>query len=111
VNGRSANAENRPSQTARIVALLRNRSPNWVGLPEILELRISQYSARIHQARHEWGVQIENRTETINGKKHSWFRLIEPTPELSRRSDGVTTAKPEVPGSLFGDLAPERYPR
>jgi len=49
----------------------------WVPLPEILSLRISQYSARIHEARHKWGLKIENRTETVNGAKHSWFRLLE----------------------------------
>ena len=70
--------ENRPTQTARIVAMFRERSPNWVPLTDILALKISQYGARIYQARHEWGLKIENRTETVNGKKHSWFRLVEP---------------------------------
>lgn len=74
----STEPERRPTQTARIVALLRERSPHWVPLPDILELRISQYSARIFQARHEWGLNIENRCENVDGVKHSWFRLIEP---------------------------------
>jgi len=69
--------EDRPTQAARIVNLLRSRAGEWVPLPEILDLHISQYSARIFQARHEWGLRIENRVETINGQKHSWFRLIE----------------------------------
>src|SRR5690242_6001327 len=99
----------RPCQTARIVDLLRSRSPHWVSLPEILELRISQYSARIHQARHKWGLPIENRTEIVGGKKHSWFRLVENPRPLS-------TLQPEYSASvsapsLFGELAPEsRYP-
>lgn len=102
--------ENRPSQAARIVHLLRSRSPHWVSLPEILELRISQYSARIHQARHQWGLPIENRVENVNGKKHSWFRLIEPGMGV-RLSSGAADCSPTVVlPSLFGELAPERYP-
>ena len=80
---RSSALENRPTQTARIVAMFRERSPNWVPLTDILALRISQYGARIYQARHKWGLNIENRTETIDGKKHSWFRLVEPPPAES----------------------------
>ena len=104
---RRQNLANHPTQTARIVNLLRLRSPQWVSLPEILELRISQYSARIHQARHKWGLSIENRTKIIGGKKHSWFRLIEPA-QPEPISAGWSPAA--LPPSLFGDLAPERYP-
>ena len=106
----SHSLERRPSQTARIVDLLRSRSPRWVSLPEILELRISQYSARIHQARHEWGFRIENRTEIINGKKHSWFRLIEPGVTLHVSSGAGNCSPAVVLPSLFGELSPERYP-
>ena len=73
--------ESRPTQTGRIVDLLRSHKGQWVPLPEILSLGISQYSARIHEARHRWGLDIENRVETVNGKKHSWFRLLESEPE------------------------------
>jgi hypothetical protein len=66
------------SQTARIVELLRSRHGAWVPLPEILDLRIAQFSARIHHARHVLGLRIENRTEMIDGVRHSWFRLVEP---------------------------------
>ena len=100
----------RPSQTARIVDLLRSRSPHWVSLPEILELRISQYSARIHQARHDWGLNIENRVENVNGKKHSWFRLVENRPAAQVCRAPENCPSPIVPPSLFGELAPERYP-
>src|SRR6185437_12673319 len=97
--------EHRPSQTARIVDLLRSRGPHWVSLPEILELRISQYSARIHQARHQWGLKIENRTEVVNGKKRSWFRLAEngPAAQVCRAPENCST--PMVPPSLFGELS------
>jgi hypothetical protein len=107
---RRSSLENLPSQTARIVALLRKRSPQWVSLPEILELRISQYSARIHQPRHEWGLPIENRTKVVHGEKHSWFRLVD-TGDAKPFSNGVGDCSAAViPPSLFGELAPERYP-
>lgn len=102
--------ESRPSQTARIVDLLRSRSPHWVSLPEILELRISQYSARIHQARHQWGLPIENLVENVNGKRRSWFRLIEPGMCVLPSSGAEDCSRAVVLPSLFGELAPERYP-
>ena len=103
------NLQHRASQTTRIVELLRSRSPHWVSLPEILELRISQYSARIHQARHKWGLYIENRTKVVGGKKHSWFRLVENKPAVAI-CRAPENSIPVVPPSLFGELAPERYP-
>ena len=75
-----AGVENRPTQTARLVELLRDRSPSWVPLPEILNLRISQYGARLYQARHEWGLKIESRVQIVDGVKYSWFRLIDTSP-------------------------------
>lgn len=101
----------RLTQTDRIVALLRERRPNWVSLSEILGLRISQYGARLHQARHEWGLNIENRVEIVNGEKRSSFRLIE-SPDLRTQAPGtpvpplsaVSDSFPE-----FGQLAKERY--
>lgn len=86
-----SNLDNRTTQTSRIVNLLRSRSPEWVPLPEILNLRISQYSARIHQARHKWGLPVENRTEIVNGEKHSWFRLVE-APAAESRTVPKTSA-------------------
>ena len=109
----SRRLENRPTQTQRIVELLRSRSPNWVSLPEVLNLRISQYAARIYQARHEWGLRIENRTEIVNGEKHSYFRLLEPERGATRELGAGPLANVRVErstDSLFGDLAPERYP-
>ena len=110
---RRATLEIRPSQTSRIVDLLRSRSPEWVPLPEILDMRprISQFSARVWEARHRWGLSIENRVENVGGEKRSWFRLIEPTQDVTR--PGVLRAYPPAaltPGSLFDELAPERYP-
>jgi hypothetical protein len=77
VTGRKENARH-ATQTDRIVELLRSRHEAWVPLPEILALGIAQYSARVHHGRHTLGLQIENRTEVIDGVRHSWFRLVEP---------------------------------
>lgn len=102
--------ESRPSQTARIVDLLRSRSPHWVGLPEILDMRprISQFSARVWEARHRWGLPIENKVEIVNGEKHSWFRLVEkPT---GRPSATVPVNHvPTPPFPQFGAMAKESY--
>ena len=65
------------TQTAYIVELLRSRRGDWIALSEILALHIAQYGARIYQARHEWGLKIENKTEVRDGVRHSWFRLVE----------------------------------
>lgn len=88
---RRTTLERHPTQTERIVALLRERRGQWVPLTDVLALRISQYSARIFQARHELGLNIENRVEIVNGEKHSWFRLVEdrepaPVPAVTRPS-------------------------
>ena len=70
----------RATRTNQIIELLRSHRNQWVPLPAILKLQISQYSARIHEARHKLGLNIENRTEVVDGKKYSWFRLVEPLP-------------------------------
>lgn len=61
------------SQAGRILNLL--STGEWVPLPRILELRISQYGSRVLELRRK-GFQIENRTETVDGVRHSWFRLV-----------------------------------
>lgn len=79
---------NAESQCGRILNLLSSASGDWVPLPSILALRISQYGTRIKELRDEWGIVIENRTETIDGVRHSWFRLVTSptshTPEASK---------------------------
>jgi Helix-turn-helix domain len=67
-------AKGRLSQRARLLRLL--LSANEIGLPEILDLRISQYNARISELRGQ-GFDIRNRSEHIDGVVHSWFRLVD----------------------------------
>ena len=65
------------TQRDRLLKLLRENSGRWVGLPRILDLRISQYSARVHELR-KMGHYIQNKTERHDGQVWSWFRLVEP---------------------------------
>jgi len=45
-------------------------------LSEILSMGARNYSARIWTARHKFGLQIENRTEVVDGIRHSLFRVV-----------------------------------
>jgi hypothetical protein len=40
-----------------------------------LSLGVAQYNSRIFELRKS-GFNIENRTESIEGIRHSWFRLV-----------------------------------
>ena len=62
----------RTTQRDRVLELL--RSKQWVTLPEILNLRIANYRARISEAR-KLGYQIECIGETVNGVRHTKYRL------------------------------------
>lgn len=76
-------------QSEKILSLLRSAHGAWVPLPEILALCIAQYNTRIFELRKR-GLNIENRTETVDGVKHSWFRLVDspalPAPVPSKPS-------------------------
>ncbi len=65
----------RKSQAAAVLRLLICARGSWVPLPEILKLGVAQYNARILELRR-LGFTIENRTERVNGARHSWFRLL-----------------------------------
>ena len=75
----------RPIQRQRILDLLSSRSGQWVPLPQLLDLRISQFGARILELRRE-GYQIENRTESVKDLfgstvRHSSYRLLSAEPK------------------------------
>lgn len=61
------------TQRAEILRLLIDARGAWVPLPEIMACA-AQYNARIFELRKNFN--IENRTETVDGVRHSWFRLI-----------------------------------
>ena len=92
----------RGTQRERLLKLLRENSEQWVGLPRILDLRISQYSARVHELR-KMGYCIENRIEHHNEQVRSWFRLVLPKvqenllePEPEPKRTGEHFLEPEI---------------
>ena len=49
------------------------KNPNvWIGLPQILDMKIAQYNSRLSELRDD-GMFIQNRIKTVNGQRHSWF--------------------------------------
>ena len=63
-------------QCDRILAVLKASEGQWVPLPRLLELQVSQYGARVHELRKR-GWQIENKSEyQTDGSRHTWFRLM-----------------------------------
>src|SRR6202035_5946429 len=65
-------------QRAKILALLTAAKGGEVPLPEIKALA-AQYNTRIHELRRA-GVRIPRpRMKTVNGQRHTWYRL-ESTP-------------------------------
>lgn len=60
-------------QHGKLMALFRNKPGEWIALPDILATGVAQYNARLLELRR-MGEQIENRTEWVNGARHSWFR-------------------------------------
>jgi hypothetical protein len=95
------------TQRERILNLLRSAKGAWVPLPEILALGIAQYNARIFELRRR-DLNIENRTETINGVCHSWFRLVDsptvPPPAPPKPSESWAD-RPRVTGLPLFDAA------
>src|ERR1019366_10121287 len=61
------------TQRDRILGLLVQSRGGWVSWPEITALA-AQYGTRILELRR-LGFRIENRTQTVAGSRHSWFRL------------------------------------
>jgi hypothetical protein len=66
-------APNAKTQRARILRLLIDARGGWVPLPQIIACA-AQYNARIFELRR-MGYSIENRTDRVDGVRHSWFRL------------------------------------
>lgn len=100
---------NRETQRARIRDLLVAAHGDWVPLPQIMKCA-AQYNARIHELRR-MGVCIPPpRTETINGQKHTWYR-IEFGETLAQRDEGPLAVPARQTFPEFGSLSPERrYP-
>ena len=96
------------TQRSRILELLTSAGGTWVPLPKILELKISQFGARILELRRS-GLKIENRTETIDGQRYSWYRLELGSSASPNSARSGTNAAPAVAVSLFADPGQVSY--
>jgi Helix-turn-helix domain len=96
-------ADSKKTQRARILSLLVQAKGAEVPLSAILDLRISQFGARIYELRKKLGFRIVNRTERVDGQTRSWFRLENYNP---------TTQQPQQPETeLLFELPPRlNYP-
>jgi hypothetical protein len=99
------------TQRAELLRFFLNAKGGWIPLPEILALGIAQYGARILELRR-LGFNIENRTEHVDGVRHSWFRLLnspatpapEPTKTEAPREATPWQERPRATGLPLFDL-------
>ncbi|MFI5090771.1 MAG: helix-turn-helix domain-containing protein [Terriglobales bacterium] len=88
-----SSGSDRQTQRGRILALLIAARGGWVPLPAILDLKISQFGARILELRRS-GLRIVNRRERVDGKIHSSYRLeVGPTPPTTKPTSPVPSGK------------------
>jgi hypothetical protein len=88
-----------------ILRLLIDARGGRVLLPEIMACA-AQYNARILELRR-MRFNIENRTERVDGARHSWLRLISSPPHAPKPAPAkaAPTWPPRTTGLLF-DLEP-----
>ena len=98
--------DSRATQRGKILALLIAARGDWVPLPEITECA-AQYNARIFELRR-LGFRIKNRTQDVNGVRHSWFRLETTYAQEAVATPSAAVAQPApqslMPFSAEGDL-------
>jgi hypothetical protein len=95
IQGDSELPRNVKGQRARILRLLLDAKGTWVPLPQILELHISQFGARILELRR-LNFRIENKTERDDsGVIHSWYRLVSDAPEAEIPESNPSKPAPE----------------
>jgi hypothetical protein len=79
------------TQRAAILRLLIEARGAWVPLPEIMACA-AQYNARILELRRAGFNIPKPRIETINGQKHTWYRLL-PSSAQAPVSSSFSAAK------------------
>jgi hypothetical protein len=96
------------TQRARFLQLLLEARGAEVGLPEILDLTISQFGARLKELR-SLGFHIENRQETRDGQRLSFYRLrLDSAPTSPAQNLPEPKSESGAPATLFEILPPER---
>jgi|HubBroStandDraft_2_1064218.scaffolds.fasta_scaffold397597_2 hypothetical protein len=101
--------ESSSSQRGRILRLLIEAHGGWVPSPEIAACA-QQYNSRLFDLRR-LGFLIENRTEEIDGARHSWFRLV-PTSSTAPAAELVFPLKSQTgsAGDAQSDPSQELLP-
>jgi len=93
------------TQREQILNLLFSARGGWVPLPKIAACA-AQYNARVLELRR-LGYRIANRTQDVNGVRHSWFRLESgPSPAVIAKSAASFTET--TPLFSAGNI-PERW--
>jgi hypothetical protein len=105
--------ESRSPQRARLLRELIDARGGEVPLTRILALGIAQYQARLFELRDMGFCIPPPRIETINGQRHSWYRLVSGPSELKKQgTEPRQQPQPALPamesGALFQNL-PMRY--
>jgi len=97
--------DSRATQRSKILRLLTVARGAWVPLPQIMECA-AQYNARIFELRRMGFCIPAPRSKTINGQKHTWYRveLGSSRPE-SRGMLPHTHSTTDVAATLFPDSA------
>jgi len=62
------------TQKDRLRELFQNRPGEWIGLNEVLDMRISQYNSRILDLRRERMIIDNEVKKVVNGQKFTAFR-------------------------------------
>ena len=104
----------RGTQCGRILRVLVDARGEWVDLPTILALKISQYGSRIYSLRRQ-GFHIENHSAMVNGVRRTAFRLVVSPNEAEETTECDTQPIPaacsgshNIGATLFGDISPDR---
>ncbi len=63
------------TQKARLKAFFESRPGQWISLRDILDLRMSQFGARILELRRS-GMNISNRIKIVDGQHHSCYMYV-----------------------------------
>jgi hypothetical protein len=99
----------RTRQSDCLLELLATHAPSWVSLAQVLDLHIAQYNARVLELRRA-GFTIENRTEFVDGRRLSWFRLVQQNGAAPTRFQAAPSLLADQTPLLFQDLAENTAP-
>jgi hypothetical protein len=66
---------NRETQCRRLLSLL--EGGRWIGLPEIMDLRLASHTRRLHELRKQ-GHIIQIDDQWVSGRRQVRYRLLRP---------------------------------